>query len=116
MLAATSRAFTWRADITTGVGLAGVVLFGLATLRLERRQDGAVAAPARTPPSRGATLTWATLASAVVIFELVNYFATPRSSHPTISSLLDLLAGHEVLRGLLFVTWLGAGWWLWRRS
>jgi hypothetical protein len=115
VLAATSRPFTWRADLTTGVGIAGVVLFGLAGVRLTRRQEVAPADPASTPSSH-AQLAWGLLAGAVVGFELVNFFTRPRSTHPTISSLLDLLAGHEVLRGLLFAAWLGAGWWLLRKS
>jgi hypothetical protein len=53
------------------------------------------------------------LVAAVTTFELVNLFASPRHQHPTVSSLLAALTGHEVLRGLLFAAWLGAGWWLW---
>lgn len=121
-LAATSRPFTWRAEVTTGIGIAALMLIGLASIRglvsvrLPSRQEDAAARPLRTPPGRRAALAWGTLASAVVIFELINFFVPPRSSHPTISSLLDVLTGHEVLRGALFATWLGAGWWLWGKS
>jgi len=116
VLAALSRPFTLRADLATGVGLATVVLIGLVNFRLHDRQEVVVTHVPATRPGRPVTLAWGALASAVVIFELVSYFATPRETHPTISSLLDVLAGHEVLRGLLFATWLGAGWWLWRTS
>lgn len=111
VLAAGSRPFTWRADLTTGLGLAGVVLVGLTSIRLQRHQPIAPSDPVGTPPSRPAMLAWGALVAAVTAFELINYFANPRATHPTISSLLD---GHAVLRGLLFAVWLGAGWWLWR--
>jgi hypothetical protein len=114
VLAAGSRPFTLSADLETGFGLAGVVIIGLTTLRLRPTPKDTFADVAGTPPGRRSLVAWGTLASALVIFELVNYFAGPRSTHPTVSSLLDVLAGHEVLRGLLFATWLGAGWWLWR--
>jgi len=41
--------------------------------------------------------------------------SSPRDAHPTLSSLLNVLTGHEVLRGLLFTAWLAAGWWMWGR-
>jgi hypothetical protein len=114
VLAAGSRPFTWRADLTTALGLAGVVLVGLTSIRLQRHQPITASDPAGAPPSWPALLAWGLLAAAVTTFELVNYFESPRKTHPTISSLLDALAGHDVLRGLLFAAWLGAGWWLWR--
>jgi hypothetical protein len=122
-LAATARPFTWRADFTTGIGLAVVVLIGLANIRglvivrlRNRQEEAAAGGPLTTPPCRRPALAWGTLATAVVIFELINFFVPPRSGHPTISSLLDVLTGHEVLRGALFAAWLGTGWWLWGKS
>jgi uncharacterized membrane protein len=119
LLAAPARPFTLRADVTTGVGIGGVLLLGL--LGALRRRP----APEEPPPagdaavrrvSRPALLAWATLAAAVASFELGNFVASPRSQHPTISSLLAVAEGHEVWRALLFGAWLGVGWWLWGPS
>jgi hypothetical protein len=116
VLSAFSRPFRWSADLTTGVALAGVVLIGVASMRLERSRGVPIDVPAPTAPGRSGMLAWGVLASASLIFELGNFFAKPRSSHPTMSSLLDALTGHEVLRGLLFAAWLCAGWWLLRTT
>jgi hypothetical protein len=115
-LAAISRPFTWRADVATGAGLAGMLVIGLLTVRVTRRQAVSEPESAESPPTGRAKLSWAVLASVVGLFELVNYLGHPRSKHPTISSLLDALTGHEVLRGLLFGIWLAGGWWLWRTA
>jgi len=115
VVAATARPFTWRADVATAVGIAGITLVGLVPLWRQRRRLGPPATASPQVP-RAAAVAWTTLAAAVVAFELVNFFASPRSRHPTISSLLDVLTGHEVSRGLLFAAWLAAGWWLWGRT
>jgi len=122
-VASTSRPFTWPANVTTGLGLVVVVLAGLARLRLPqptRTLATAVEAPS-VGPDRGShagrrtVVLWVTMTLAVTAFELVNYVSSPRDAHPTLSSLLNVLTGHEVLRGLLFTAWLAAGWWMWGR-
>ncbi|MGD0084376.1 MAG: hypothetical protein ABSD78_14445 [Acidimicrobiales bacterium] len=128
-VASTSRPFTWPADITTALGLVGVVLAGLTRLWVARQATAPVpppVPPGDVPASGGAggllhpdrrtIVLWITVTLAVVAFELFNYASSPRSTHPTLSSILNVLTGHEVLRGLLFATWLGAGWWIWGRS
>jgi hypothetical protein len=164
IVAATARPFTLRADITTAVGIAGVLGIGLVRLRRRRQAasggpalDGAVSggapgdiasggtalggqasggavsdsggtAPGGTalggtvipalpgPLPRRAVVAWTTVAGAAAAFEIVNFVASPRSQHPTISSLLDALTGHEALRAVLFAAWIGAGVWLWGSS
>jgi hypothetical protein len=119
-VAAASRPFTLAANLTTALGLAGIVAAGLVRLSLPRE----VPAPAslQAPPTdagaldRSSIVAWIALALAVATFELVNFVSNPRSAHPTLSSLLNAITGHEVLRGLLFVLWLGAGWWIWGRE
>lgn len=111
VVAAMARPFTGWADGATAVGIAGV-LGGLVLLRRRRHHEVGRKSPSQEALPRSAALAWAALALAVAAFELVNFFAAPRREHPTISSLLTVLTGHEVLRGLLFVAWLGAGWWL----
>jgi hypothetical protein len=198
IVAATARPFTLRADITTAVGLAGVLGIGLVRLRRGRQaasggpalggavsggapgdiasggtalggqalggavsdsggtapggtasggavsdsggtapggpaSGGAVSDSGGTAPGgtalggtvmpalpgplpRRAVVAWTTVAGAAAAFEIVNFVASPRSQHPTISSLLDALTGHEALRAVLFAAWIGAGVWLWGSS
>lgn len=116
IVASTAPPFTWRANVTTAVGIVGITLVGLAPA-WRRRHAVTTGADAQSHDlPRSGAVAWTALAAAGVAFELANFFSNPRSQHPTISSLLDVLTGHEVLRGLLFAAWLWAGWWLWGRS
>jgi hypothetical protein len=113
VVAATAQPFTWRADITTALGLVGTIACGLVVLLRQRRRaaESPPAGAIALPTAGGAA--WAAWAAAIVAFELLNFYTAPRSRHPTISSLLSILTGHEVLRAVLFAAWLGAGYWLW---
>jgi hypothetical protein len=97
-LVATVRSFTWPALVLTAI--AGTVVLVLAARQPARRAPG-------TRP-RG-ILLWATLAAAVIAWELVAYVQSPRDAHPTISSMIDALETHRPLRGLLFVGWIALG-------
>lgn len=112
IVAATAPPFTWRADITTTVGLVGTIACGLVLLRQRRRAAESPAAEGGGVSKAGGA-AWVALAAVIVAFELLNFSASPRSRHPTISSLMSVLTGHEILRGVLFAAWLGAGYWLW---
>jgi len=116
IVASTARPFTWRADLTTAAGIVGIALVGLVPLWWARRRHLGRPEAAGHEVPRSGVLAWAAVATAMAAFEMVNFLLRPRSQHPTISSLLGVLTGHEVLRGLLFAAWLGAGWWLWGRS
>jgi hypothetical protein len=119
VVASTARPFSWRADITTAVGIAcvaGCALVGVARRRRRRAataEAGIGPAISASQPAARDALPWVAVLTAITAFELVNLFASPRRDHPTISSVLVVLTGHEVLRGVLFAVWLGAGWWLW---
>lgn len=126
LVAATARPFSMRADVTTGVGIGGVLLLGALRRRWAAREAlprDALPRQASAPEDAGggrsrrpAMLAWATLAVAVASLELGNFVASPRSQHPTISSLLAVAEAHEVWRAILFAAWLGVGWWLWGPS
>jgi hypothetical protein len=116
VLASVSRPFTARADITTGVGIGGALLLGAAARWCQRPAELGTEASSGPSLSRAAVAAWSILVAAIAALEIVNFLGKPRAIHPTISSLLNSLTGHEVLRGLLFAAWLGAGWWLWRRT
>ena len=108
----TARPFTWTADVTTAVAIAGVLLGGcLFASRANRTRHSA---PLAHPIPRPGAVAWLLLVVALTTFELLNLFEAPRRQHPTISSLLVLLTGHDVTRALMFAAWLVAGWWLCR--
>ena len=97
-LVATTRSFTWPALVLTAIA-------GITVLVLAGRRPGSRAS---APAGRGIAL-WGVLALAVVGWELLAYFQSPRDAHPTISSLVDALEAHRPLRGALFVGWIALG-------
>ncbi|MGH9172440.1 MAG: hypothetical protein ACRD0Z_16475 [Acidimicrobiales bacterium] len=106
-VAATAHPFTATADVTTALAIAGLVALGISG-----RAGASGAGAAADPPSFRAIVGWVGMVAAIVAYELVEYFLSPRSTHPTISSMLSLLDGHTVLRGLVFLAWLALGGWL----
>lgn len=107
---AISRPFTITADAATAAALAGVLVVGTFCLRRGRHARGSRPAPSRT--SRKSRLAWACLVALVVAYELIQFFTSPRSYHPTLSSMLDP-AGHSTGgRAVMFAVWLAAGLWL----
>ncbi len=108
----TARPFTWTADVTTAVAIAGVLLGG--TFFASRTRRAPDATPAAHPIARPGGVAWLLLLVAITTFELLNLFEAPRRQHPTLSSLLVLFTGHGVTRALVFAAWLVAGWWLCR--
>lgn len=112
-----TRPFTLLADITTAVAIAGTLAFGLTAGGFgQQRRDAATSAGGLRSISGASVAAWSALVAALATFELINLFESPRAQHPTISSLLTALTGHEITRGLLFAAWLAAGWWVCRRS
>ena len=97
-LVASVRSFTWPALALTAIA-------GVAVL---------VLTPRRTPPERSlrperGIALWVALAAAVIAWELVAYFQSPRDDYPTLSSLLDAVEAHRPLRGALFLGWIALG-------
>lgn len=97
---ALTRTFTLPADALTAAGiLAGGAL---AWRSLRPRQPH--------PWPRGGVLLWGALALAVVAFELIMLFHSPRSSYPTISSLANAAVfGHAWGRPVFGLIWLAIG-------
>ncbi len=112
-LAGASPPFTWQADLATALGIVAVLTGGLALLvSLRRRHDPAVRAGAVPKLSRAAAASWIGIGVVAVSFELLNVFLSPRAQHPTLSSMVAAVTSHDVLRGLAFIAWLAAGWWI----
>lgn len=98
-LVATVRPFTWPALVLTAI--AGIVVLVVTALPGAHRTPG-------VRPRRGLAL-WAILAAAVIAWQLVAYFQSPRDTHPTVSSMLDVLEAHRPLRAALFIGWVVLG-------
>jgi len=63
-----------------------------------------------TPPGeeRG-TFVWVGLFAALVGWELVALFSSPREDHPTLSSVADTIMSVHIGRAAMFAVWLVAG-------
>jgi hypothetical protein len=97
--------FTWPAMVSTT--FAGVVIFVVAW-----RRSGTTTV---TPANRRELAGWGLWLAAVTGWELWALSMQPRSSHPTLSSLLNNLIETHPGRSAALLAWLALGWWLARR-
>ena len=120
LVASRTHAFTWGADVVTALPLA------LATvlLALRSRPASAVDTAAAVDTTAGdgrtgrhprilgidAAFLWVGPVAAVTAWELYCLFTLPRSAHPTLSSLLDILDARPAGKALAFAAWLVLGW------
>lgn len=118
-LVATTTPFTAEADLVVACGVAagGVALVFRLAGRLPSfgRPAGAVTPgdpgrPGDDSPTRGGAAPWVLLLLAVVGWELFCYFGSPRSAHPTISSIYDALARVKAAKAAVALAWLALGW------
>jgi len=112
-----TRPFTAGADTVTVIPLAVAAIAVAARLRTARVSDSTPSERDPEPPT-GST-RWSRLwAAAVVValsWELYCYSSTPRSEHPTLSTLIDLLDSTRIGKITAFALWLALGWYLVRR-
>jgi hypothetical protein len=90
--------------------VAAVVLIVVATVRREHPPDPSRSAPRDAPHYRAAIAVWSALTAAVVAWELIALRSSPRSAHPTISSLTETAEHHHIVRLALFAVWMWFGW------
>jgi hypothetical protein len=57
-------------------------------------------------PSRRAVAVWVALVAALAAWQLAAYRQSPRSEHPTLSSLTNAALDPRPVRALVFVAWL----------
>jgi hypothetical protein len=99
------RPFTWQAMAATTLG-------GLAILIPAWRRGRSHAS---VPASREGLVAWTLWLAAAAGWELWALSMHPRSTHPTISSLLDSVIETHPGRSAAVLAWLALGWWLARR-
>jgi hypothetical protein len=107
--------FTLSADIVTAIplGLGAVLL--VQRLRPDQRSAAELPpepATARVAPLHRWALVWLGLALTIVAWELYNFASAPRSAHPTLSSLIDMLTASQGGKFVAFFLWLALGWYL----
>ncbi len=116
LLASFTRPFTSGADVVTAVPLA------LAVVVTVRSTSGARRRPKKISPAVGETpdalhlpragIVWLVPALVAAGWELYCYVNLPRTAHPTLSSLLDMLDATRSGKVVGFASWLVLGWFL----
>jgi len=111
--------FTDRQPFTGGAELALLVpivlLVMIASVRRvrTRRRGAPVAGTGEARPARRfrlAVAVWSSIAAAATAWELLALRSSPRSAHPTISSLVESIEQYHSGRVALFFAWLWLGW------
>jgi hypothetical protein len=104
-VAAGFRPFTTPEDVMVAIP---IVLVAVAAAR--RRSPAVPAASEITAHvrRRGAAI-WAALVAAIVLWELIALFSSPREDHPTLSSIADWIMSVHIGRAAMFALWLIGG-------
>jgi len=103
-----SRAFTVRAEVLTAAGCAGGCLLLLRRHILAHRGNVPLPAPSRRSriPGWRDRVVWGALGGAILGYELVALAGSPRSLHPTLSSLADGAGATSLGRAALALGWM----------
>jgi hypothetical protein len=113
VLASFTSPFTLGAEAITALPLSAGLAALVLRLRPAQRSCGTdrsqhdVAPP---EPLHRWALVWLGLVVATVGWELYCYLNTPRSSHPTLSGLIDMLDARPIGKFVAFSLWLALGW------
>jgi hypothetical protein len=115
-MASSTHPFTVGADAAT----AFPAIVALTVLAVRIRTAGEPTS-ATVPPHRSEadpkplgrwSLVWLGVTAAVGSWELFCYLGAPRSEHPTLSTLIDLLDSSRAGKMTAFALWLLLGWYL----
>lgn len=101
----------FSAGATVAVLAFGTAEIAVAEARRRRRRPHRPSGAGRQPVlPRFAYVPWVLSIAGLAAWELFELFSLPRSAHPTISSMVDPLLAHHLLRGLAFAAWAWLGW------
>jgi len=113
VVASLTHPFTGGAEAVTAVALGGVaVATAVVTVHRRRAGDLSPTATLSDRPGRGRSLAWVAVAVLIASFEAFSYLGTPRSAHPTLSTVLDLVDSTRPGKAAAFALWPALGWWL----
>ncbi|MGH9016394.1 MAG: hypothetical protein ACRDY1_01480 [Acidimicrobiales bacterium] len=108
-----THAFTTGADVATALPVAAGALALVVRMAGRRGATASVpAGPEEHRPTARDQMVWATLAGAAAAWEIASYVGMPRTAHPTLSSLIDILDSTRPGKAAAFAAWLALGWWL----
>lgn len=108
--------FSWPDRIA--VGIPGLAIVALAGFRYRRPRltlqawFADIRFQLRHPPPRrstGAIWVWGALLGALVVWELIEFFQSPRRAHPTLSSMSEALLAFHPIRMAVFLLWVALG-------
>jgi hypothetical protein len=117
-LTSLTRPFTLEADVAIALPLVAAVPAAALRIRAARKSDPAIprAETSRAEPaSRRWSLLWVALTLVIAGWELYSFTGSPRSAHPTLSTLIDLLDSTRIGKFAAIAVWLAAGWYLVRQ-
>lgn len=103
---ASTRTFTWPAELLTGALEVGVVAGAVA--RHRHRPTGTE----RAAVDRRSAALWSALVAVAVAWELSALFGGPRHLHPTLSSLTDVAFRVRAVKAAAAAVWLALGAWV----
>jgi len=96
------RSFTHPAALAVGVpGVVVMTMLGWSRRRPTVRAERAL--------GRAGIVLWAAVLAVIVGWELVQYVSSPRSAHPTLSSMADRVLETHPARAAAFFGWLVVG-------
>jgi hypothetical protein len=110
------RPFTLPIEIAVIVPalLVGVLAWVVVSRRTPKNGER----PSMNLPTWRAAGPWVALLAILACLEVAEYFSSPRSDHPTLSSMADSLSSTHAGRATLFVAWLLLGFvlFIWRAA
>jgi hypothetical protein len=106
-VAAGLRPFTLAQELAVAVPAA--VIVGVAVLFAARERPADVSDRPPTRAWRASAAVWLGLVVLAFAWQLGAYFSSPRSAHPTLSSLADEVMSTHAGRTALFLAWLALG-------
>jgi hypothetical protein len=112
VVASFTRPFTAGADVVTALALVVAAVTVAVRLCTSRRSD--VPLPPNSQHQDVTTMSrwsfvWVGMAVVIACWELYCYTSTPRPSHPTLSTLINLLDSTRVGKSVAFALWLALG-------
>ncbi len=111
-LASMTHPFTEGAEVVTAIPLATAVVIMVIRTRTDRRSDLIALSGGVTDRDTRLNhwlLAWVMMIVAIAGWELYCYASEPRSEHPTLSTLIDLLDSTRTGKALAFASWLALG-------
>lgn len=117
-LTSLTRPFTLEADVAIALPVVAAVPAAALRIRAGRRPGSAIRQAGNSKPEPKPdrlSLTWVTMALVIAGWELYSFTSSPRSAHPTLSTLIDLLDSTRIGKFAAIALWLAGGWYLVRQ-